>query len=331
MDEPASTLSNVIDVMSRAEKWLVLIHAQPDGDTVGCGLAVASLGRRLGKEMAFGGPDAFPEKYKFLLGDVVYSVFEEIPDSFSDGLIICLDTSKGDRSVKGLLGASGAFILNIDHHGDNSRFGDLCWIDGKASATGEMVTELLCGSGWGITEYEANSLYAALVTDNGNFSFPSSSARSHENAKSLLEAGASPGKIATELETTMSEGMLRLWGRAFSRVEVFSGGLAAIFWLSEADFQETGTTREACENLTNFLLRIRGVKIAALCCGIPDGAKISLRARQPMSAREIAAVFGGGGHNLASGCTVLKPISEVLPALKREMERHAGKFSTVAE
>jgi phosphoesterase RecJ-like protein len=322
-------IDKILEILSSKGRWLVLMHEKPDGDTAGCACAVASLGLRLGKEVVLGGPDKYPSKYLFLPCAAYYRELNGIPDDFcgKDCVIICVDTSKPERAVKGIIEASSrCTVLNIDHHPDNLRYGDINWIEPSASATGEMATELLASSEWGISEDEANALYVAIVTDNGYFSFPSSSAKSHECAVTLLKSGASPESVSEELETNLSENAIRLWGRAFSRVEVFSGGRCAIYWLKMSDFSETAATRNDAENLVNFLLRIKGVRLAALCAETDEGVRASLRARAPLNAREVAVLFGGGGHNLAAGCTIREPLDDALSLLKTEMRKNASKF-----
>jgi phosphoesterase RecJ-like protein len=194
-----------------------------------------------------------------------------------------------------------------------------------------MVTSLMEVSPWGIKPDEAEALYVAVVSDNGGFSFESTTLKSHNCAMVLLEAGVSPKKIADELNSIFSANILNLWGRAMMRAAVFAGGRGAIYWLTAKDFDETGTTREATENLVNFLLRIKGVKMAALCSELQNmdepQVRVSLRASSPFNAREVANVFGGGGHNLASGCTVRASIDDAVSMLKDEMTRHVAGIS----
>jgi phosphoesterase RecJ-like protein len=146
----------------------------------------------------------------------------------------------------------------------------------------------------------------------------------------LMHAGVSPNEIAEALESTMSVGALRLWGRAMTRTDTFADGTCAIYWLTSDDFTETATSRDSTENMVNFLLRIKDVKLAALCCentesdGTPRRVRASLRARAPYNARVVAAVFGGGGHNLASGCTIDAPIPDAVNMLRAEMSRYVS-------
>jgi phosphoesterase RecJ-like protein len=320
--------------MNTSVSWLVLSHENPDGDTLGCGVALTRLGTRLSKKAIHACPDPCPARYSFLFDGFDLRVPENLPEDFPgpEGVVICVDTSTSARTFPQV--SSRNFmcpLVNIDHHADNERFGDVVWIEPMASATGEMVTELISESGWGLRKDEAEALYTALISDNGGFSFESTTLKSHAVAMTLIEAGVSPNKIAEELNSNLSEGILNLWGRAMVRATVFADGRCAIFWLTTEDFSQTETTHDATENLVNFLLRIKGVKMAALCSEMPGSegekrVKASLRALAPFNAREVAVVFGGGGHNLASGCVFSTGISEVVSLLMKEMTHNVSGF-----
>ena len=314
----------IAELLSSATNWLVLSHEKPDGDAVGSAIGLARVGRRLSKRVVLGCPDPYPEKYSFLYGDLECRVLDRIPSDFTpdDSVVVCLDTSKIERSVPGLEEARGwRAIVNIDHHIDNEMYGTLNLVEAHASSTGEIVADLLAGLPWGIEKPEADALYVAMVTDNGRFSFASTSVKSHECAILLLEAGVSPSEIAEKLSASLTRGTLLLWGRAFSRIDVFCEGLAALMWLAKSDFEETGTTREETENLVNYLLRIKGVHLCALATETDEGTRFSVRARAPYNARLIATHFAGGGHDLAAGCTIRERMEAALATMKREMER----------
>jgi phosphoesterase RecJ-like protein len=119
-----------------------------------------------------------------------------------------------------------------------------------------------------------------------------------------------------------------------TRTDIFADGFCAIYWLTSDDFAETDTSKDATENLVNFLLRIKNVKMAALCCEStePDGkrkrVRASIRARAPYNAREVAAVFGGGGHDLAAGCVIDASVSDAVRALRVEMSRYVSGIAS---
>jgi phosphoesterase RecJ-like protein len=334
LESHKDTIEKIVGLLDASDSWLILSHESPDGDTLGCGAALTRLALRLFKKVFHACPDPCPPKYSFLFDGPGLRPLHFLPKNFPGpgGVVICVDTSTGARTFP-LAGSDGFMcpLINIDHHVDNERFGDVVWVDPTASATGEIVTELMSESGWGFRKEEAEALYVALVSDNGGFSFESTTLKSHAVAMKLIEAGVSPNKISEELNSNLSAGILNLWGRAMMRADVFAGGACAIFWLDAEDFAQTGTERDATENLVNFLLRIKGVKMAALCSELSDAegknrVKASLRARAPFSAREVAAVFGGGGHNLASGCVLSAGVSEAVSLLREEMTKHVSGF-----
>jgi phosphoesterase RecJ-like protein len=329
-------LSEIIEYMKTADSWLVTSHEKPDGDAIGCGSALVRLGLRLSKKAMFACPDPCPPRYSFLLDGIEGSTAVSPPDDFggANGVILSVDTSNAARSFRALLERRAArAIINIDHHADNECYGDINWIDPSASATGEMVTELISCSPWELTESEATALYAALVSDNGYFQFASTTLKSHDCAMKLMLAGASPTAIAEALQSTLTAGALRLWGRAMSRTDTFAGGACAIYWLTSDDFEETATSQDAAENLVNFLLRVKNVKMAALCCENTEPCgnrrvRASIRARAPYNARKVAAVFGGGGHDLASGCTIDAPVPDAVRILRAEMTRYVSGIAS---
>ena len=325
-DAGRERIAEITAALNAAGFWLVLTHEKPDGDAIGCAVALARVAVRLGKRAIVGSTDEIPDRYRFICDDVDYRVLDTIPALPADAAIVCVDTSNLARAVPGLPEAKSKYVtINIDHHGDNERFGGINWVDDRASASGELVTTLITEAGWGLEPDEARALYVALTSDNGNFSFASTSLSSHLCAIELLKAGASPSEIAERLEANLSRGALNLWGRAFLRTEVFGpANLCALFWLTKDDFPETGTTKQETENLVNYLLRIKGVRLAALCSETENGLRASLRTRAPFNARTIAAAFGGGGHELAAGCTIAHATMEAISLLKMEMERHAG-------
>ena len=325
-------IKDILCLMDEAESWVVLAHRKPDGDTLGCLAAVVRLGHRLSKNIICGGADPLPNRYKFILQDVDYQALPEKPSIPAGSIIICLDTSNEERSVPWINEAKAEYtVINIDHHRDNSGYGAINYVDFDASATGEIITELLSLSKWGVSKREAEALYIAIVSDNGYFKFPSVTKKSHECAKILIDAGVSPADMADAIDSSLAVNDIRLWGRAMQRAQVFADGRAALFWLDAKDFAETETDTSRTEGLVNKLLEIRGVCIVALLSEISDGTRASLRAKVPLNVRMIASSFGGGGHDLASACTIHSSLPEAIETIKSEIERHVESRFPAAE
>ena len=327
-------LHEALRKLDEFDRWLILIHINPDGDTLGCGLATYSFGARRGKEARVIGGCKIPESYCFMPFADKYEQIKVLTpgDVTDDTLIICVDTSTTERSVCGLKD----FInennsINIDHHGDNQLIAGLNIIVPEASATAEIITEIMLKSGYGIDTQEAVCLYAALVTDNGYFKFKSTKPQSHLCAARLLEAGVKPSQLDDFINQNMTREIMWLWGTVFSRAEVFANGNAAVFWVSKNDFIKAKAEHSAIDGLVNQLLRIMGVKIALLLSDYEGSSKLSVRTRMPYSAREIAAVWGGGGHVQAAGAMLSLPLEKALNSVRDTIEKYVADRNPASE
>ena len=173
-------------------KWLVISHHKPDGDTLGSASAVVSLGESLGKDVSWVGVDPLPDKYLFLPHAGKYQVIREIsPGSDDHMIIIALDTSNVARSVPGIdIAQNDFFILNIDHHGDNEMYGTFNCVDENASSTAELLFQLFKEEGIAISYDMAIALYTGIMTDTGNFSYDNTSSLTLKIASELVDIGA---------------------------------------------------------------------------------------------------------------------------------------------
>ncbi len=317
-------LGKIIDKFNSVKNWLILCHENPDGDTMGCGLALYSLGKRLGRNVRVMGRDPIPERYWFLPYYREFECCREITEEDArDALLVCVDTSTAARSMPGLKDVLPlADSINIDHHGDNHLFCRLNLVDPEVSASAEIITELLIEGGWGIEEKEAVCLYTGLSTDNGNFRFAATTARTHLCAARLLDAGVKPALIDEYVNENMTPAILKLWGVAYTRTETFSNGRGAIFWLRKEDFEKAGADLSAVDGLVNMLLRITGVKIALFLTEVNGENKLSIRTKSPFTARDIASPYGGGGHLQAAGAKLDGKFEDVLKYVRAEAEKY---------
>lgn len=316
---------DVLKQMNEKTSWVMLCHENPDGDTLGCALALYSLALRLGKGARVCGKYKFPSRYDFLPYSDCYMQISSINDIELEGaLVISVDTSTLDRAVGGLsdLEARGTVVANIDHHADNSRYGKINIIVPEASATAEIITDLFISGGFGITQNEANALYIALSTDNGNFRFSSTTPHSHICASRLLAAGAEHARMDDCVNENLTISVLKLWGTAFLNAELLLDGRAAILWLTAADMKNANADASSVDGLVNMLMRIRGVKVGVFLCETSTANKLSIRTREPYSAREIAGIFNGGGHICAAGAKISGRFDDALSKVRTELVKY---------
>ncbi len=319
-----AVLREITEKFDSNKKWVILCHENPDGDTMGCGLALYSLGKRLDKDVRVMGRDPIPERYWFLPYYRDFECCTEIlEEDIRNALLICVDTSTAARSMPGLKEVlSIADSINIDHHGDNHLYCKLNLVDPEASASAELITELLIEGGWGIEEREAICLYTGLSTDNGNFRFGTTTARSHLCAAKLLEAGVKPAVIDEYVNENMTPSILKLWGLAFTRTEMFSNGRGALFWLKKEDFEEAGADSSAVDGVVNMLLRITGVKVALFMTGVNGENKVSIRTKAPFVARDIDLYLPAEVPYPGAGAKIEGNFQEALESVKAEAEKY---------
>jgi phosphoesterase RecJ-like protein len=159
----------------------------------------------------------------------------------------------------------------------------------------------------------ASLLYAGILTDSGCFTYPAVTGRTHEIVAELYTRGIDAAAIAYNVFKKTTIGAFNLANRVLSRAVFFAGGKigVAVFFLK--DFEETGVGPEVTEGLVNSIQNIGEVKVALALSEIDSlRFRVSIRTKEPISASEIAGVFGGGGHRLAAGCRIGGSIEEVL-------------------
>jgi phosphoesterase RecJ-like protein len=308
--------------LRRFSGWLLLSHEQPDGDTLGCASALSVFGQRLGKAVRWAGPDPIPESYAFLPGTDRYETLQEISDP-QGFLRIYIDTSNPERTLR-VQETPDQLSVNIDHHGDNTRFASVNLVDPSAGATAELVWEILARLGKPMDASVAIGLYTGLVTDTGRFGYSCTTPRSHRIAAELLEAGIQPELMDRMLYSNWTPQALRLRGRAFSRLDYDPDRGVALTWLTRADFEETGADFSETEGLASDLLRIRNSQFSAVLIENDTSVRVSLRSRGKTSAAEIAHRHGGGGHRNAAGMRLPLPLETSLAILKAEILTNNG-------
>lgn len=308
MNTTENLLKQIYEKLMEYDSWLILSHVKPDGDTLGSASALVQYAVNSGKTVFWGGADPFSPIYSFLPQNTRYQVVSSvldirIPERYA---VVSLDTSTLDRSISGLDNRGDGYpdmVINIDHHGDNGRYGDLVYVDTKSSSTGEILWEFFRSNDVVITCEMATGLYTAIVTDSGNFTYSITSGKTHLAASDLLKTGIRPEVINKSIYQNQTIAGMNLWGRAFSQaVMVYPG--CVFSWLTRQDFENTGAFYSDTENLVSRLLFLADVQFAALFVEEDAQIRISLRSSGSISARNIASAFGGGGHIPAAGCRI---------------------------
>jgi bifunctional oligoribonuclease and PAP phosphatase NrnA len=310
-------------------RFLLTAHEGPDGDALGSLLGMHHMLTQLGKDsVMFMAAKEFPLpiEYRFL---PLEEVFHEPPADMPDRTVVFLDCGNIDRMPVDFLAEDGNLILNIDHHHDNTMFGDLNLVEVDASCTAEIVYELAVLLGVEITSEMASALYVGMVTDTGKFMYENANARTHRIAAELIEAGVSVDETYRRLYEHVPIEKLRLLSRALDGIQRHCNGVLVLAYITAADYEASGSGEEMTEGIIDHLRSVEGAKVAALIRDLGDrgraARKVSLRSSEgDVDVSAIARVHGGGGHKRAAGFSTDLELDQLVPFLCGEVAAQLG-------
>jgi bifunctional oligoribonuclease and PAP phosphatase NrnA len=324
ISEIATDLERAAGELRDRDRFLLTAHEGPDGDALGSLLGLHKVLTQLGKDsVMFMAAKEFPLpiEYRFL---PLEEVFHEPPADMADRTVVFLDCGNLDRMPVEWLTAGGNDVINIDHHHDNTRFGDVNLVEVGASCTAEIVYDLALLLGAKITPEIASALYVGLITDTGKFMYENTNAHTHRVAADLIDAGVNVDDTYRRLYEHVPIEKLRLVSRALEGISSHLDGKLAISYITTADYEATGAGEEMTEGLIDNLRSIEGVKVAAVIRDLGDrgrsARKVSLRSSAgDVDVSAIARVNGGGGHKRAAGFSTDLEFAQLVEFLAAEV------------
>ena len=321
----------VVAALRDNDRFVVTSHEAPDGDALGSLLGMGLALEQLGKDvvMFLGGEAPLPGEYRFLELEA-RGLSRERPADFGDRVLVALDCASAGRvgAEPGVV-EDAPFTVNIDHHHDNPRFGDVDLVVADASSTGEVLADVLRELGVVLTPEIAEALYIALVTDTGRFQYANTSPKALRLAADLVEAGADVNRVFQGVYENVQFAKLKLLARALERARVLEGGEIVVSHLLRDDFEAVGATEPYSEGIIDVLRSVEGSAVSALIREPPrDGApprKVSLRSSvDEIDVSAIARKSGGGGHREAAGFSSELSVDEITEFIVREVSAQVG-------
>ena len=314
---PRSDMDAVVEALRTADRFVVTSHDNPDGDALGSLLATHLALVSLGKSsvMVLGGEQPLPGEYAFLrLGE--HGLLRAAPDNVSDRMLVAVDCAQESRIVEPNLVASASATVNVDHHHDNTRFGDVDLVVEEASSTAEVLADVFDALGVVRTSELAEALYTAIVTDTGRFQYSNTTPKALRLAAELVEDGADVGKVFVEVYESTPFPKLKLLARALEHATELVGGRIVVSELTQEDFLAAGAEEPYSEGIIDHLRAVDGAELVALVRELPEGAssrrKGSLRSHpNGVDVSAIARSFGGGGHRRAAGFSTDLAMDEI--------------------
>jgi bifunctional oligoribonuclease and PAP phosphatase NrnA len=318
----ASDLDAVADAIREHDRFVLTTHENPDGDALGSLLAANLALEQLGKDtvMALHSDAPLPGEYGFM---ALENLQRRWPDDVAERVLLAVDCANESRIADPEVLGRVPLSINVDHHHDNTRFGQINLIVADASSTGEVLRDLFRKLGVELTPEIAEALYIALVTDTGRFQYTNTTPKALRLAAELVEAGADVHRVFQGVYESVQFAKLKLLARALERAQVFEGGRIVVSYLLRTDFTEVGAAEPYSEGIIDFLRAVEGADMAVLIREPPrqDGPsrRVSLRASiDELDVSAIARKSDGGGHRQAAGFSSEASIEEITDFVRRE-------------
>lgn len=312
----------VAAALRQQQKILLTTHIKPDADALGSMLALHRALTQLGidSRMYLADGEGMAPEFGFLRG--LEQIFKEPPTDHAERTLCALDCGNAERIGNDRLRQDVPLVINIDHHGDNTRFGDINVIDGDASSTAEIIFLVLERMRVTIDEEIAEDLYTGILVDSGRFQYSTATPATFRTAAELISRGVDHTRIFRIIYETVPLAKTRLLCKMFSRLTLGCDGRLAIGVLEPEDFTDTDADPGMTEGLVDNLRAIAGVEAASLIYRRPpradeDGSDIAIRvslrsSSDDINVQAIANAMNGGGHRQAAGFSSEKPVAELV-------------------
>lgn len=294
----------ILATIKAFDRIIIHRHQRPDPDALGSQVGLAEILRA-----------SFPEKEIYQVGGPVegldyLALMQTIPDDLYKGaLVIVTDTANAPR-VSDQRYDQGAKLIKIDHHPNDEPYGELVWVNTKASSCSEMIVSFwqMFQNELTMTQEAARLLYAGIVGDTGRFLYPATTATTLRLAAELLDYGFDAPKINRQLDQ-VSRSVARLSGYVYENIEIDEIGAGKVI-LSQELQQRFGVVDSETSAVVSLPGKIDEVMAWAIFVEQPEGYyRVRMRSKGPVI-NEIAKCHHGGGHPLASGANA-KDLEEV--------------------
>ena len=312
-------IKEIASALKHYKSFLITSHINPDGDSIGSQIALALLLKKMKKKVVIINESPVPRTYQFLpYTDLIHS---SLPTPFSFQVAIVLDCGNLERTGKvGSLVSKFQILINIDHHSDNTKFGNLNWVDKEASSVAEQIFSLSRILKIPLNKELATLLYTGIATDTGSFQYhllPTT----HKVIATLISKGAVPEEIAEDVYHNLSFSSLKLFGLALATLKESMAHQVCWMKITKKMYRKTKSSVEDTDSFISFLQQLKDAKILFILKEISKNkTKVSFRSIGKIDVQKIAKKFGGGGHRNAAGASLDEPIEKaekiILKAIK---------------
>jgi len=328
-----ASVKEVGDRLRGARCPVLTTHVNADGDGIGSQAALATWLRDQGAEPWIVNPTPVPDLYHFLV--------DHLDDHVVDGatrdaarvfevadVAVVLDTAEYSRigRIRGRM--EGLDTVVVDHHQvPDQPIGGLSLVDAEASATGELIYDLVAWTDGPWSDALVDGIYVAILTDTGSFRFSNATPAAHRVVADLIERGADPEDLHRRVYGASPLRALRLLEASLHTLEVDQEGGVAWMRVPRSAYEELDADHGDLDGLVDYPRSVEGVEVGLLFRRTATGdTKISFRSNGAVDVNALARNFGGGGHVKAAGALVHGPPDRVIPKVVEATRRAVAEL-----
>jgi len=311
-------------IIKENNDFLIIAHDFPDGDSLGSQVALYGLLKSAGKNACMVCNSDLPYQYDFL--PFIKLIRKDLPgpgDFCASNGCICFCLDSADEGRFGIpvekITQKSKTIINMDHHLGNTMYGDINIVDPAKSATSEILYDFIVKNFGNLLNYDISlGIYTAILTDTGRFQYSNTTSDVHRIVSRLLEFGIIPAKIFSYIYENEPFNRFKLIEKVLKRVKLEKSKKLIYSYVLKDDFTKLGLPFSANDGIIEILRGASEAKISALLKQVGENRyKISLRSSDPdYNVVEIASVFGGGGHKMASAYSFNGTLKEAVLKLE---------------
>lgn len=335
----AADLATITSILSRPQNMVIIPHKNPDGDALGSCLGLYSFLKALGQQVQVVVPNAYPKFLQWMPHSQHILNFEkehqEAKELINAATVIwTLDFNNLSRTgaIEAVLRNKQADFIMIDHHQQPESYARVTYSDVTMSSTCEMVYTFIeyLGKLNHITEDIATNLYTGIMTDTGSFKYRATSSRTHRVAADLIDRGANPTEIHSQVYDTNTPSRLRLLGVALRNLVTLPQYRTAYITLTQEELNSCNFKKGDTEGFVNYGLSLEGIIFAVIFIENQDEGiiKISLRSAGDFSVNAFAREhYSGGGHDNAAGGRSDLPMEETVQQFRTLLATYKSQLN----
>ncbi|MBL7573419.1 DHH family phosphoesterase [Staphylococcus saccharolyticus] len=291
-------MNKIMLEIEQNETIVIHRHVRPDPDAIGSQLGLKYYLKK-----------KYPNKRIYAVGKNESSlefignmdiIQEEV---YQDALVIVCDTANAPR-IDDQRYQMASEVLKIDHHPATDQYGDINFVNTKASSTSEIIYDFIThfNDEHIIDEKVARVLYLGIVGDTGRFLFNNTTQHTMTVAGKLLSFSFDHNAELNKMSEKDTK-LLPFQGYVLQNFELDNSGYCQVR-ITKDILEEFNIQPNEASQFVNTIADIRGLKIWMF--GVDEGNQIRCRLRSKGSIiiNDVANDFGGGGHPNASGVSV---------------------------